>query len=81
VRIGFPLGWIAPRAGSEGRSERLRTRAASSDGEKSVGDGMFGGLLEPIAPQQPSDPDSSLYNEDFAPTMSGGRIFTVWDMA
>lgn len=57
-----------------------RSDGAGIEGDASEG-GLFGGLLEPIAPRQPSDPDDSLFNADFAPTMPAGRIFTVWDMA
>lgn len=81
---------LAARDGNEDSLERLgrlvsvrsnaRSDGAGIEGDASEG-GLFGGLLEPIAPRQPSDPDDSLFNADFAPTMPAGRIFTVWDMA
>lgn len=54
-------------------------QSSECDGDKAGG--CLRGLLEPIATRLPSNPDSSLFNEDFAPTMPADRIFTVWDMA
>ncbi|KAG0568488.1 hypothetical protein KC19_6G022800 [Ceratodon purpureus] len=73
---GLTWGWRG------GNSERLGVvRSGGEEGGEDGDGGVFGGLLEPIAPRQPRDPDSSLYNKDFAPTMVGERIFSVWDMA
>jgi hypothetical protein len=38
-------------------------------------------LVEPIVDVQPSNPDPSLINEDFAPVSSKDRSFSTWDLA
>lgn len=37
-------------------------------------------LTEPIDPQIPLNPDPSLINEDFKPTLSEERFFSIWDL-
>lgn len=42
---------------------------------------MYEMLVEPIVDVQPSNPDPSLINEDFAPVSSKDRSFSTWDLA
>ncbi|KAG0626230.1 hypothetical protein M758_2G112700 [Ceratodon purpureus] len=83
------FGRLASQGDACGRQERLlsakwgdgRGDDGGGDGRDGAGVGFWEGLLEPIAPQVPSDPDRSLWNEDFAPTMASGRMFSTLDMA